>query len=94
MAELRAAEQIRQVLDIRNRDVVNNLALSTKNDATATLNESGLMVEVARQTRSDSRTMKIASIIAVAFLPANLVSVRSPLLFFFVGVDGLVRRGQ
>jgi hypothetical protein len=37
--------------------------------------ENKLMVYIANQTRMDSRTMKLMTMVALAYLPASLVSV-------------------
>jgi hypothetical protein len=40
--------------------------------------ETQLMADTAKQTHADSRTMRIATVIALIYLPANLVLVRDP----------------
>jgi hypothetical protein len=42
-------------------------------------NENKLMVYIADKTRRDSRTVKLMTMIALVYLPANLVSVSCPI---------------
>jgi hypothetical protein len=67
--------QILKLLDLRNYDLSNRNAVSLKDLAEAGSIENQLMVTIAQHTSNDSRAMKIISFIAVAFLPATLISV-------------------
>jgi hypothetical protein len=55
-------------MDFRNQHFLRRIA---EDDS----RETRLMAEVSQRTHADSRTMRIATIIALTYLPANLVLV-------------------
>jgi len=72
--------QVLKLLDLRNYDVASRNATALRHFAEVTSTENHLMVQIAKHTSRDSRTMRITSFIAVTFLPATLLSVRSTFL--------------
>lgn len=78
MGELTARhKQSLKLAELRNDEAIKNNSIKQRELTAATAAESHLMAEIAKQTRQDSQKMKIASVIAVLFLPASLVSVSS-----------------
>lgn len=55
--------------------MVHENGISLKELAVKASSESNVMVCIAEHARQDSRTMKIASLVALIYLPANLAAV-------------------
>ena len=69
--------QLFKILDYRNDALVHDNGVSLKGLALKASSESNWMLCIAEQARYDSRTMRVASFIALIYLPASLVSVGS-----------------
>ncbi len=69
------------IIALKNQDILirNGVALSQLAQLAAADNR--VIMRMADKTRQDSRTMRIATIVAIVYLPANLVMVRSYLEF-------------
>lgn len=71
-------------MDFRNDESVRRSAANTQAILHATRQESEHMSAIAQRTQVDSRSMKIMTSVAIAYLPANLFAVsflRLPLRF-------------
>ncbi|KAF3198563.1 hypothetical protein TWF106_004554 [Orbilia oligospora] len=71
---------INLILDFRNQDSLKEngvqlkaVAQANRQEAQASAIEAHHMADIARQTYADSRTMRIATVIALIYLPASLV---------------------
>ncbi|KAF3281128.1 hypothetical protein TWF970_002300 [Orbilia oligospora] len=71
---------INLILDFRNQDSLKEngvqlkaVAQANRQEAQASAMEAHHMADIARQTYADSRTMRIATVIALIYLPASLV---------------------
>ena len=67
--------QIRSVLELRNQDLLNMNGKQLHSITEANSRETQVMAEIAQCTYNDSRMMRIATVIALVYLPANLVLV-------------------
>lgn len=64
-----------KIMDFRNDEQLEENSRTMKSLASETVLENRAMVTIANQTMADSRTMKIATVIATIYLPASLVTV-------------------
>jgi len=67
--------QLLKILDFRNDESVRKGAANTQEILEATKRESETLTIIAQRTRVDSRSMKIMTFVAIAYLPANLAAV-------------------
>jgi hypothetical protein len=70
--------KINSVLDLRNQEIFNGNSAQLHRISENNAKETQLMADIAKRTYSDSRTVRIATIIALIYLPANLVTVSHP----------------
>ena len=68
--------QLFKILDYRNDSTILENGFSLRRLAVTASSEGKLMLQIAEHTRKDSRTMRVASLIALIYLPASLVAVR------------------
>ena len=71
------ATQGRNVLALYNQEMTINNGTSIRQLAQAGAVDNQNLAHITEETRKDSRTMRIATLIAMAYLPANLVTVCS-----------------
>lgn len=83
-------------MDFRHDELVRQNGDSLRLISEQTASDNKNMVAVAHEAAADSRTMKIATIIAMIYLPASLVAVSSPLPFLpcMDGQADVMRRGS
>lgn len=67
-----------KIMDLRNDSLIRTDTLSSIELAGRSVTENRAMVNIASQTAMDSHVTKIASLIALVYLPASLVTVSSP----------------
>jgi hypothetical protein len=69
-------------MDFRNDELLRENSAALKRVAEQTATENKSLVHISSQSASDSRTMRIATVIAMVYLPASLsmVSFTRPLL--------------
>lgn len=67
--------QIKSILELRNQDLLNINGRQLHVIAEANAKETQVMAEVAQYAYNDSRTVRIATVIAMIYLPASLVMV-------------------
>lgn len=72
------SEKINSILDFRNQDMLKSNGIHLHRIAEDNSRETQAMADTAKHTYNDSRTMRIATVIALIYLPANLVLVRVP----------------
>ncbi|KAK3374188.1 hypothetical protein B0T24DRAFT_625880 [Lasiosphaeria ovina] len=70
---------ISSVLNFRNQDLANGNSVQIHRIAEDNARETQIMNDIAKQTYKDSRAVRIATVIALIYLPANLVTVRPPM---------------
>lgn len=84
VAVMRGGHQVLYIADeTQNKDIIalaNQATLIKNGMSLAYLSQLGVadsrvMITMANQTQQDSRTMRIATVVAIVFLPANLVMV-------------------
>lgn len=73
------------ILRLHGRELMHHNSMELTRIAYAQSVETKLMVSLADRTRQDSRTMRIATVIAMLYLPANLVMVCSLYCFLVIG---------
>ena len=73
--------QLFKILDYRNDEVVHENIFSLKDFASIASGESKSMLYVTQHARNDSRVMEVASLIAMVYLPASLITVSLSFLF-------------
>jgi len=62
-------------MDFRNDELLHVNSDSLKEIANETARENKAMLIIARKSKADSKTMKIATLIATIYLPVSLVTV-------------------
>ena len=65
-----------KILDLRNDEIVHQSGSTLSALAKEAALENKAMVSLAHQSLSDSLKMKVATVIAMFYLPASLVTVR------------------
>jgi hypothetical protein len=73
------------ILSFRDQELLNMNSAQLKQIAEADQKEKGAIAEIARWTAEDSRNVRVATIIALIYLPASLVMVSTQLISFSPG---------
>lgn len=69
--------QILKILDFRNDEAIRENGTALRDLAAGASSENQFIVTIAEKTRKDSKVMRVATIIAIFYLPASLVAVRT-----------------
>jgi dUTPase len=76
--------QINSIISFRNQDLLAENGAQLHRIAESNSREARLMADTANLVYKDSRTMRIATTIALIYLPANLVMVCTPASYFLM----------
>ena len=66
-----------KIMDFRNDELLRANGISLKELADKSAQENEAMLAIARKAKADSRTMKIASLVATVYLPLTAATVCS-----------------
>lgn len=68
-------QQVNHILNFRNQELVSNNGLHLSQIAETNQKDSRIMVDIAQSSSRDSQTTRIATLIAMMYLPASLILV-------------------